>query len=87
MTIDPYKPRDPKTDFTTMAVDQVIAATDRVADLTGSAAKQGREAAERVEAVAGNLKGALDKSIKEQPMATLAIAAAFAFVLGAIWKS
>ena len=37
--------------------------------------------------VAGNVKGAVDKSIKDQPMATLAVAAAAGFVLGALWKS
>ena len=37
--------------------------------------------------VAGNLKGAVDKSVKDQPMATLALAAAVSFVLGAIWKA
>jgi ElaB/YqjD/DUF883 family membrane-anchored ribosome-binding protein len=33
------------------------------------------------------LKSAVDKSLKDQPMATLALAAALGFVLGAIWKS
>jgi ElaB/YqjD/DUF883 family membrane-anchored ribosome-binding protein len=33
------------------------------------------------------VKGAVDKSIKDQPMATLAAAAAVGFVLGALWKS
>ena len=37
--------------------------------------------------VAGNIKGAVDKSVKDQPMATLALAAAIGFVLGAIWKA
>ena len=37
--------------------------------------------------VAGNIKGAVDKSVKDQPMATLALAAVVGFVLGAIWKS
>ena len=37
--------------------------------------------------VAGNLKGAVDKSVKDQPMATLALAAVVGFVLGAIWKA
>jgi ElaB/YqjD/DUF883 family membrane-anchored ribosome-binding protein len=37
--------------------------------------------------VAGNFKGALDKSVNEQPMATLAMAAILGFVLGALWKS
>jgi ElaB/YqjD/DUF883 family membrane-anchored ribosome-binding protein len=50
-------------------------------------ADQGREATERVQEVAGNLKGAIDKSVKDQPVATLAVAAAFGFVIGALWKS
>jgi len=37
--------------------------------------------------VAGNMKGAVDTTIKQQPMATLAIAAVIGFVLGALWKS
>jgi ElaB/YqjD/DUF883 family membrane-anchored ribosome-binding protein len=37
--------------------------------------------------VAGNLKGALDKSVEHQPVATLAMAAGVGFVLGALWKS
>ena len=37
--------------------------------------------------VAGNIKGAVDKSVKDQPMATLAVVAAVGFVLGALWKS
>ena len=43
--------------------------------------------AERVQEVAGNFKGAVDKSVKDQPMATLAVAAVLGFVLGALWKS
>jgi len=34
-----------------------------------------------------DLVTALDKSIKDQPMATLAVAAIAGFVLGAIWKT
>jgi ElaB/YqjD/DUF883 family membrane-anchored ribosome-binding protein len=37
--------------------------------------------------VVGNLMGAVDESVKDQPMATLALAAAVGFVLGAIWKA
>ena len=50
-------------------------------------AEQGREVGARLQEVTGNFKGALDKSIKDQPMATLAGAAIVGFVLGAIWKS
>jgi len=59
----------------------------QVEDFAGRAAEQGREAGERVQEVAGNIKGAVDKSVKDQPMATLAAAAAVGFVLGALWKS
>jgi ElaB/YqjD/DUF883 family membrane-anchored ribosome-binding protein len=58
-----------------------------VEDFASNAAQQGREAGERIQEVAGNVKGAVDKSIKDQPMATLAAAAAVGFVLGALWKS
>ena len=50
-------------------------------------AEQGREAGERVTEVAGNLKTAVDKSVLEQPIATLVVAAALGFVMGALWKS
>jgi hypothetical protein len=34
-----------------------------------------------------NFKGAVDRSLRQQPMATLAAAAMLGFVLGALWKS
>lgn len=50
-------------------------------------AETGRDAGQRVNEVAGNLKGAVDKSLKDQPLTTLAMAAAAGFVVGALWKS
>jgi ElaB/YqjD/DUF883 family membrane-anchored ribosome-binding protein len=52
----------------------------------GRVVEQGREVRKDVQEVAGNLKGAVDKSLKDQPMATLAIAAVLGFVLGALLK-
>lgn len=52
-----------------------------------SVAEHGRDAGERVSQVAGNMRTAIDKSVKDQPMATLAVAAALGFVVGALWKS
>jgi ElaB/YqjD/DUF883 family membrane-anchored ribosome-binding protein len=60
--------------------DQATAASEAVAE-------RGREAREGVQEVASNFKGALDKSITDQPMATLAVVAAIGFVLGALWKA
>ena len=60
--------------------DQAESAANRMAE-------QGREVGERMQEVAGNFKGAVNRSVKDQPMATLAMAAVVGFVLGALWKS
>ena len=67
------------SDLKDKAADQFSKAADLVDGGARRAAEQGREAGERMQEVAGNFKGALDKSIKDQPMATLAGVA--------IWKS
>ena len=64
-----------------------VKAKDKADDAMSSIADKGREVADDVSAVAGNLKGAVDSSIKEQPMATLAVAVGIGFVLGALWKT
>ena len=51
------------------------------------AGDQMREVSDRTGEVAGNFKKAVDTSVKDQPMATLTMAAAVGFVLGALWKS
>jgi ElaB/YqjD/DUF883 family membrane-anchored ribosome-binding protein len=75
------------SDLKDKATDQFGKAADQVEGMANRVAEQGREAGERMQEVAGNFKGALDKSIKGQPMATLAGAAIVGFVLGALWKS
>ena len=62
-------------------------ALDGAEATVNSVAEQSREAGQRVQEVAGNLKTAVDRSVKDQPMATLAVAAAMGFVIGALWKS
>lgn len=54
---------------------------------TDGAAKTLRGAVEQGRELAGNVKGVIDKSVRDQPMATLALAAAVGFIAGAIWKS
>ena len=77
--------------------------SDKAADLKDQATGQVKKVAEQVEGyaseamdklrdtgageVAGNIKSAVDRSVKDQPMATLALAAVVGFVLGAIWKA
>jgi ElaB/YqjD/DUF883 family membrane-anchored ribosome-binding protein len=67
------------------AADQLKKVADRAEGLASDAIDQLRETG--AGEVAGNFKGAFDKSVKDQPMATLALAAAVGFVLGALWKS
>jgi ElaB/YqjD/DUF883 family membrane-anchored ribosome-binding protein len=73
--------------LTDKATDQARNVAEHVEDFASNVAQQGREAGERIQEVAGNVKGAVDKSMKDQPMATLVAAAAVGFVLGALWKS
>jgi hypothetical protein len=56
-------------------------------DVASRLAQQGKLAGQGVQEVAGNFKGALDKSVRDQPKATLALAAIAGFVLGTIWKA
>lgn len=69
------------------ATDQFRSVADHAESVANRVGEQGRDAAERVQEVAGNFKGAVDRSVKDQPMATLAVAAVLGFVLGALWKS
>jgi ElaB/YqjD/DUF883 family membrane-anchored ribosome-binding protein len=82
-----YRPSDQISDLKEKATDQFGKAADQAGQMANRVAEQGREAGERMQEVAGNFKGAVDKSVKDQPMATLAAAAAVGFVLGALWKS
>lgn len=74
-------------DLREKAGDQLGKVADHVESAAKTIAEQGREVGENVQQVAGNLKSAVDTSVKDQPMATLAVAAALGFVLGALWKS
>jgi len=73
------------SDLKDQATEQIKKVADQVEGLASDAFDHLRDtgAAE----VAGNIKGAVDKSVKDQPMATLAMVAAVGFVLGALWKS
>jgi len=81
------RPSDQMSDLKDKATDQFGKVADQAERVASRVSEQGREAGERMQEVAGNFKGALDKSIKDQPMATLASVALVGFVLGALWKS
>jgi ElaB/YqjD/DUF883 family membrane-anchored ribosome-binding protein len=74
--------------------DQLEKVAGRVETAAASAVQQAQDLADRasevgeqVSTVASNVKGAVDTSLKQQPMTTLAVAAVLGFVLGALWKS
>jgi ElaB/YqjD/DUF883 family membrane-anchored ribosome-binding protein len=88
MAQSPYgRPSDPMSDLKEKASDQFGKAADQAERMANRVAEHGRDAGDRMQEVVGNFKGALDKSVSEQPMATLAMAAILGFVLGALWKS
>jgi ElaB/YqjD/DUF883 family membrane-anchored ribosome-binding protein len=69
------------------------AATDKIKDVTESAevlagklAERAREYGEKAQEAVKNFRPYVEKSMKEQPMATLAVASVIGFVLGALWK-
>jgi len=78
---------DKAAEYAGKAGEQIDRALENAEATVRSAAEQGREAGERVQEVTGNFKSAVDKSVKDQPMATLALVGALGFVLGALWKS
>lgn len=72
-------------------------AKDRLRDLAGKATDQFKGAADSAQEIAGEyadkaqdavkeFKPFVEKSLKDQPMTTLASAAIIGFVLGALWK-
>lgn len=78
---------DKASEYATRAGEQIESMVDGAENTVRNVAAQGRVAGEQMQEVAGNMKTAIDKSVKEQPMATLAVAAVFGFVVGALWKS
>lgn len=72
--------RDTVKDLTGQAKSAIDGTADRVQDAAGEARRQ-------VEAVGGNLNSAVNKSLKNQPYTTLALAAMVGLVVGALWKS
>jgi ElaB/YqjD/DUF883 family membrane-anchored ribosome-binding protein len=81
-----------RSDLSDKATDLKDQAADQIKKVAGEVEGYASDAMDKLRdtgagEVAGNLKGAVDKSVKDQPMATLALAAAVGFVLGAIWKA
>jgi ElaB/YqjD/DUF883 family membrane-anchored ribosome-binding protein len=74
-------------DFKDTAMDQIGKASAQAGRMAGSVAEQAREAGEKVQQVASTVDTTVRQSLKNQPMATIAVVLAVGFVLGALWKS
>jgi ElaB/YqjD/DUF883 family membrane-anchored ribosome-binding protein len=68
------------------ATEQLKSVTDNSDEIAANAAEQARVYGEKAQELAKKFKPYVEKSMKEQPMATLAVAAAIAFALGALVK-
>jgi ElaB/YqjD/DUF883 family membrane-anchored ribosome-binding protein len=81
------RPSDQITELKERATEQFGQVADQAQRIVERAVARGHEAGESAQEVADNFKGALNRSIKDQPMATVATAVIAGFVLGALWKS
>lgn len=69
-----------------IATDKVKNATETAEEFAGRVAEQALEYGKKAQQAVENFKPYVERSMKEQPMATLGIAAVIGFVLGALWK-
>ena len=78
--------KDRLHDLADTAADQLKHVGDNAQEIAGKVMDQAREYGEKAQEAAKNVKPYVEKSMKEQPMATLAVASVIGFVLGALWK-
>ena len=85
----PQEPKNSLGDYglADIASEQLERVVSSVETAGEAVAARGRQATEHVQEVADNFKTAVDRSVKEQPITTLVVAAAAGFILGALWKS
>jgi ElaB/YqjD/DUF883 family membrane-anchored ribosome-binding protein len=78
--------KDRLGDLGDSARDQLETLADSAQEMAGKVADQAREYGEKAQEAARSFKPFVEKSMKEQPMGTLAAAAVIGFALGALWK-
>ena len=73
-------------DMGAKATDQLGKVTENAQELAGQLAEQAQKYGEQAQEAVKKFKPYVEKQMKEQPMATLAVAAAIGLLLGAMWK-
>ena len=81
------KEKEKAETLTEKAADTFSAIAGQAESVAQRVLEQGKETGEGIQEVAGNLKTAVNRSVKDQPVATLIVTAMLGFVLGALWKS
>ena len=80
------QPQDRPHDLADAVTDRVKEVTDGLQERAGQVADQALQYAELAQDAVKQFKPFVQKSLKEQPMATLASFVLVGFVLGAMWK-
>jgi ElaB/YqjD/DUF883 family membrane-anchored ribosome-binding protein len=78
--------RDRLRELADAASDKLKEAGASTQEMAENVTAQAREYGEKAQEAAKQFKPFVEKSLKEQPMRTLAGAAAIGFLLGALWK-
>ena len=78
--------KDRLSEMADTATDKVKDVAESAQDMAGKVADQARVYGEQAQDAVKQVKPLVEKSLKEQPMATLAGVAVLGFVLGALWK-
>ena len=78
--------KDRLRDIADAAGERVKETVDSAQEMTSTIAEQARHHGERAQKAVKQFRPFVEKSLKEQPIATLAVAAAIGLVLGALWK-
>src|SRR5690242_16635107 len=83
---DYHHESDRLRDMAVTATDRLKDAGEKAQEMASEVAKQARQYSEKAEDTAREFRPFVERSLREQPMATLAAAAVIGFVLGALWK-
>ena len=78
--------KDRLREITDVAAHKMKDVTQSAEEMASKVAAQAREYGDKAQEAVKNFKPYVDKSMKEQPMATLGVAAVIGFVLGALSK-
>jgi ElaB/YqjD/DUF883 family membrane-anchored ribosome-binding protein len=68
------------------AGDQLQHVAENAQEIAAKVADQAREYGEKAQKAVEDFKPFVEKSLKDQPMTTLAVAGVIGFALGALWK-